>query len=142
MLRPRNASVLTPPSASPLMLIRGLGSPRQGEPGHPVAGEIKNLQSLASLRRVGDCERAVAPDVEGRRFQHAAPLAADLDHLANPLGVGVDAVDRMPTPIEDVIDAGGCLLDRQRLAEYVADLGRKAANGVQGFDLAGAGAPG
>ncbi len=65
---PRNASELTPPSASPLMLTRAVARPGNVKPVEPRAREIEDLQPLASIRRIGD-------DESRRRVRDRTPTA-------------------------------------------------------------------
>ncbi len=102
---------------------RGRAS-RQRKPGEPRAREIEDLQPLASIRRIGDDESRVGGEIERRRLDDPAALAANLDHLAARLRFGIDAVDRMAAAVEDVIDAALRLLKSDRLAKSVADFGR------------------
>jgi hypothetical protein len=72
-----------------------------------------------------DREAAVHRHIERARLDQPAVFRADLHELASLGPGGADKINRVAAPVENVVVAGGRLLEADWIAEASDDVGRK-----------------
>ena len=118
-------------------VTRGVARPGSRNPLCRRPSRVEELEALPAVGGVGDDERAIGSEIERRRLDDPAVLAADGDQLAAGGAGGVDAVDRVAAPIEDELLAAGRALVAERLPELADDLDRQGGDGAQRLDASG-----
>ena len=135
--RPVYCSVPMPLSDRLPRVTRGVARPGSRNPPCRRPSRSKNWRRSRPLGASAMTNVPLGARIERRRLDDPAVLAADGDQLAAGGAGGVDAVDRVATPIEDELLAAGRALIAERLTELADDFDRQGGDGAQRLDASG-----
>ena len=106
------------------------------EAGEARASRREDLDAFREHRRVAEDQESRRVDIEAKRQQDAAGLAADADERRRRFERAIDAKHRVATPVEHQIVARRQLRESGRLRKLPGEVGRQGGHGTQNFHIA------